>query len=93
MYFDNEEDLTKFNTESYFESNAEFLKKKTNRIKNSQLHKLNDKKDENEEKKNETNRKLQHKKLTEKLKNVRDLDNIAKALAEQKELIVRKFLV
>ena len=90
MYFDNEEDLTKFNPENYFESNEEFLKKKTNRIKNNQLHKLNNKKDENEQKKFDTNRKLQHKKLTEKLKNVRDLDNISKALSYQKELIVRK---
>lgn len=88
LYFENEEDLTKFNAEKYFDSNTEFLGKKTNRIKNSQMHKLDKKKDENEEKKNETNKKLQHKKLTEKLKNVRDLDNISKALSEQKELIV-----
>jgi hypothetical protein len=54
------------------------------------LHKLNRKNiDENEEKKNLTNRKLLHKRLKEKLKNVSDLDNISKALANQKELIVK----
>ncbi len=54
------------------------------------MHKLNRKNiDENEEKKNLTNRKLLHKRLKEKLKNVSDLDNISKALANQKELIVK----
>jgi len=92
LYFDNQEDLIKFNAGNYFESNEEFLKKKTNRVKNSQLYKVNKTKDENEDKKNETNRKLQFKKLTEKIKNVRDLDNISKALSYQKELIVIFFI-
>lgn len=91
LYFDNEEDIIKFNAEDYFESNKEYLKKKTNRIKNNQLHKLNNINiDENEEKKLLTNRKLLHKRLKEKLKNVSDLDNISKALANQKELIVKE---
>jgi len=53
------------------------------------MHKLKEPKDEAEIKKFETMKKLQHKKLTEKMKNVQDLTNISNALAYQKELIVR----
>lgn len=55
------------------------------------MHKLNQPKDEAEIKKLETFKKLQHKKLTDKIKNVNDLTNIANALAYQKELIVSYF--
>jgi len=89
IFFDKEEELANFQPEEYFETEQTFLKNKTNRIKTSQLHKLNPPKDEAEAKKLETMRKLQYKKLTEKIKNVKDLTNISNALAYQKELIVK----
>lgn len=88
LYFDNEEELSNFKPEEYFQTNEEFLKKKTNRVKTNQLYKLTKPKDDNENKKLLTLKKLQYKKLTEKMKNVNDLNNISNALAYQKELIV-----
>lgn len=92
IFFDKEDELTSFQPEEYFETEQTFLKNKTNRIKKSQLHKLNPPKDEAAAKKLETLRKLQYKKLSEKMKNVKDLNNISNALAYQKELIVKFFL-
>ncbi len=88
ILFDKEDDLAEFQPEEYFQTEQTFLKNKTNRIKKNQMHKLNPPKDEAEAKKLETMRKLQFKKLTEKMKNVKDLTNISNALAYQKELIV-----
>ena len=84
--------MAAFEPEKYFETEQSFLKNKTNRIKTNQLHKLNPPKDEAETKKLETMKKLQYKKLTEKMKNVQDLTNISNALAYQKELVVNNFL-
>jgi len=88
IFFDKEEELVNFKPEEYFETEQTFLKNKTNRIKKSQMHKLKETKDDAENKKLETMKKLQHQKLKEKLRNVKDLNNISNALAYQKELIV-----
>jgi len=85
--------LANFQPEEYFETEKIFLKNKKNRIKKNQIHKLNCDKESLESKKIEMFKKLKNKKLTEKLKNVQDLNDISRALTNQKDLIVMNFFI
>jgi U3 small nucleolar RNA-associated protein 11 len=87
IFLDNEEELIKFRASEYFETDEKLLSNKTNRLKTSQLEKMNIKIDENEIKKQNTFKKLQMKKLSEKIHNIDNLDKISNTLMLQKELI------
>jgi U3 small nucleolar RNA-associated protein 11 len=91
IFFDSEEDFVKFDAAEHFDTNQKLLGNKMNRLRTSQLQKLD--LDNNEEyiKTMQSQKKNRFKILSEKIKNIDNLNKISSALNYQKHLIVKMY--
>jgi U3 small nucleolar RNA-associated protein 11 len=89
IFFDSEEDFVNFDPAEHFDTNQKLLGNKTNRLRTSQLQKLDLNNNEEEIKDMQSQKKNRFKILSEKIKNIDNLNKISSALEYQKHLIVK----
>ncbi len=88
LFFDKPEDCVNFDAAEYFETDKRLLGNKTNRLKKRQLENVKLTDDEERIKQMNQEKKLKFNKISEKIRNVDQLNKISSSLDYQKHLIV-----